>query len=162
MAYIKCRKTTSVEKREEIIALWSSGAVRQEEIPERVGLSRKTVTNVVNKFLQHGSLFPGKPGWKERTVSTPDVVEFVEYSKIKKKPSIQTSEIRQSLVDEGICNVANLPSRSTIGDILRNDLDFTFKKISVCPEESLTNENLMKTQDYIMYISGVDPSTIHV
>jgi len=49
MAYINCRTTTSVEKREEIIALWSSG-VRQPEIPERVGLSRKTVTNIINKF----------------------------------------------------------------------------------------------------------------
>ena len=150
---------TSVEKREEIIALWSSG-VKQQEIPERVGLSRKTVTNIVNKFLQHGTLLPGKPGWKDRTVSTPEVVEFVEYCKTE-KPSIQTSEIRQSVLDEGISNIANLPSRSTIGDILRNDLDFTLKKITVCPEESLTNENLMKTQDYIMYISGVDPSKIH-
>ena len=100
MAYINCRKTTSVEKREEIIAFWSS-SVRQAPIPERVGLSKKTAANMVNKFLQTGTLLPAKPGWKDRTVSTPEVVEFVEYCKTK-KPSIQTSEIRQSLVDEGI------------------------------------------------------------
>ena len=34
----------------------------------------------MNKFLHRGTYFPGKPGWKERTVSAPDVVEFVEYS----------------------------------------------------------------------------------
>ena len=100
MAYINCRKTTSVEKREEIIGVWSS-SVRQAPIPERVGLSKKTAANIVNKFLQTRTLLPGKPGWKNRTVSTPEVVEFVEYCKTK-KPSIQTSEIRQSLVDEGI------------------------------------------------------------
>ena len=160
MAYINCRKTTSVGKREEIIALWPSG-VRQAAIPERVGLSRKTATNIVNiKFLQTGTLLPGKPGWKDRKVSTPEVFEFVEYCKTKKL-SIQTSEIRQSLVDEGICYIANRPSRSTVGYILRNDLDFTFKKITATSEESLTNENLMKTRDYIMFMSGIDPSTIH-
>ena len=65
-------------------------------------------------------MLPGKPGWKDRTVSTPEVVEFVEYCKTK-KPSIQTSEIRQSLVDEEICYIANRPSRSTIGDILYSE-----------------------------------------
>jgi len=49
---------------------------------------------------------PGKPGWKERTVSTDDVVEFVEYSKLT-KPSSYASEIRQALVGNGIC-AANL------------------------------------------------------
>ena len=51
MAYINCRKTTSVEKREKIIALRSSG-VRQAAIPERVGLSRKTATNIVISFCK--------------------------------------------------------------------------------------------------------------
>ena len=57
MAYINCKKTTSVDKREGIIALWSSG-VRQAAIPARVGLSRKTAANIVNKFPQTGTLLP--------------------------------------------------------------------------------------------------------
>ena len=106
-----------------------------------LAFQKKTAANIVNKFLQTGTLLPGKPGWKDRTVSTPEVVEFVEYCKTK-KPSIQTSEIRQSLVDEGISVLhrPDRPSRSTILQlatfyILRNDLDFTFKKITLTPEE---------------------------
>ena len=35
------------------------------------------------------------------------------------------------------------------------------KNFSVHPAESLTHENLLKTLNYIMYMSGVDPSTVH-
>ena len=159
MAHIHRNHPTSVEKREQIIALWSSGT-KQAQIAEVVGLSPQTVSNIVKHFLQHGKYFPGKPGWKERTVSTPEVVEFVEYCKIT-KPSTYNSEIRQALVGNGICTAANAPSCSKISDILRQDLNFTFKKLSVCPEESLSEENLIKMQDYIMFMAGVDPLKVH-
>lgn len=35
------------------------------------------------------------------------------------------------------------------------------KKLSINPAESLTHENLLKTLNYVMYMSGVDPSTVH-
>ena len=159
MANVHYNRTTTLERREKIIALWTSGS-KQAQIAEEVGLSPQTISNIVNKFLQRGTYFPGKPGWKERTVSTPDVVEFVEYSKLT-KPSSYTSEIRQALVGNGICAAANAPSRSTISDILRKDLNFTFKKLSVCPEESLSEENRIKTLDYIMFMAGVDPLRVH-
>jgi len=81
-------------------------------------LKKKSVS--LNKFLQRGTYLPEKPGWKERTVSTPDVTEFVEYSKLT-KPSSYTSEIRQALVGNSICATANAPSRSTISDILSRE-----------------------------------------
>ena len=160
MANVHYNRTTTLERREKIIALWTSGS-KQAEIAEEVGLSPQTVSNIVNKFLQRGTYFPGKPGWKERTVSaTPDVVEFVEYSKLT-KPSSYTSEIRQALVGNGICAAANTPCRSTISDILRKNLNFTFKKLSVCPEESLSEENRIKTLDYIIFMAGVDPLRVN-
>jgi len=73
-------------RREKIIALWTSGS-KQAYIAREVGLSSQTVSNIVNKFHQRETYFPGKPGWKEQTVSTPDVVEFVEYFKLT-KPSM--------------------------------------------------------------------------
>jgi len=91
----------------------------------------------VNKSLQRVTYLPAKPGRRERTVSTPDVVEFVEYSKLT-NPSSYTSEIRQALVRNGICVAASAPSRSTISDILRKDSNFNFKNLSVCPEELLS------------------------
>lgn len=111
MAYIHHNRTTPVEKREQIIALWSPG-VKQAQIAEVVGLSPQTVSNIVTNFLQCETYFPGKPGWMERTVSSPDVVEFVKYCKLN-NPGTYNSEIREALVGSGICTVANVPSRST-------------------------------------------------
>lgn len=34
-------------------------------------------------------------------------------------------------------------------------------RLSVHPAESLTNENLLRTLNYVMYMSGVDPSVVH-
>ena len=89
----------TLEKREKIIALRTTGS-KQAQIAEEVGLSPQTVSNIVNKFRQRWTYFPGKPGLKERTVSTPDIVEFVEYSKLP-KPSSYTSEITQALIRNG-------------------------------------------------------------
>ena len=72
---------TSVSKREKVISLWSSG-YRNKEICSRFHLSHQTVSNILSKFLQNGTAAPGKLGWKERTVATANVVEFVEYCKV--------------------------------------------------------------------------------
>ena len=79
-----------------------------------------------SKQIPSNAYLPGKPGWKERTVSTADVVEFLEYSKLT-KPSSYASEIRQAFVGNGICAAANAPSCSTISNILRKDQNFTSK-----------------------------------
>jgi len=128
-----------LERRVKLISLWTFGS-KQAQVTEEVVLSSQTVSSIVNKFLQRGMYLPGKLGWKERTVSTADVVEFVEYSKLT-KPSSYASEIRQALVGNGICASANASSRSTISDILRKDLNFTSKKLSVCPEELLSGSS---------------------
>ena len=103
---------------------------------------------------------PGKPGWKERSVATSNVVEFVEHCKVF-KPSTRSFEIQQGLLANAICTPPNLSARSTISDIVRQDLQFTWKKLSVHPAESLTHENLLQTLNNLMYMSGVDPSTVH-
>ena len=64
----------------------------------------------------------------------------MEYCKVF-KPSTRTFEIQQGLLANAICTPANLPARSTISDIVRQDLQFTWKKLSVHPAESLTHEN---------------------
>jgi len=75
-----------LKRREKINVPWTSG-VKEAQIAEEVGFSLHTVFNIVNKFLQRGTYLPEKLGWKERTVSTPDIVEFVEYSKLTKPSS---------------------------------------------------------------------------
>ena len=99
MANVHYNRTTTLERREKIIAIWTSGS-KQAQIVEEVGLSPQTVSNIVNKFLQRGTYFPGKPGWKERTVSTPDVVEFVEYSNLLNLAVTLQKSGKHSLVTE--------------------------------------------------------------
>ena len=159
MAYIKRAPTTTVSKRENVIAFWSLG-YQQQEIARRLNVTHQTVSNIISNFLGQNTILPGKPGSKPRTVSTPEVVEFVEYIK-DIKPSIFATEIQQSLIDHGVCTPNNVPSTSTIGDILNKDLNFTFKKLSPCPEESLTNQNRLRTVEYIMFMSEQDPSKVH-
>jgi transposase len=52
---------------------------QQKNISKRLNLSKQTVSYIINRFVRKGTTLPGKPGWKERTVSTPPVIEFVEY-----------------------------------------------------------------------------------
>ena len=117
----------SLAKREKVIALLSSGYM-QEEIRSTLHLSHQTVSNLVGRFLRSGSILPEKLSWKERTVSKPEVVEFVEYCKTV-KPSTSTAEIQEPLIENNACGVANIPARSTVSDILTKDLGFTWKKL---------------------------------
>ena len=123
---------TSVSKREKVISLWSSG-YRNKEICSRLHLSHQTVSNILSKFLQNGTAAKGKPGWKEHTVATPNVVEFLEYCK-GFKPSTRTFEILQGLLANAICTPANLPARSTMSDIVRwgkREITFSLFKTEV-------------------------------
>jgi len=106
---------TSLSTREKLIALWSSGT-SQTEVALRLGLSKQTVSNILKQFLETGTVFAKKPGGKERTVSTPQVVEFIEFLKIS-KPSTSTFEIQEALLENGICAAVDLPCSSTITDI---------------------------------------------
>ena len=61
MANVHYNRTTTLERREKIIALWTSGS-KQAQIAEEVGLSPQTVSNIVNKIPSKGDVFPWKAG----------------------------------------------------------------------------------------------------
>jgi hypothetical protein len=65
------------------------------------------------------------------------------------------------LLNDRVCTVDNLPAKSTIGDIIKNDLNYTYKKLTVIPEESLTEVVRERTLQYIMQMSELDPSRVH-
>ena len=48
-------------------------------------------------------------------------------------------------------------------DVLRKDLNltFTFKMLKVVPQESLNEQNQVKSIEYAMLMSQVDPSRVH-
>ena len=65
-----------------------------------------------------------KPGWKEQQIAKSDVVEYIEFQKVS-KPSTTAVELQAGLLQDGIHRDENLPSKSTIGDIVHKDLRYT-------------------------------------
>ena len=86
-------------------------------------------------MMARGHLLDIKPGGKPREIAKPDVVEHIEFQKLS-KPSTSAVEIQEALLNDRVCTIDNLPPKLTIGDIIRNDLNYTYKKLEVVPEES--------------------------
>ena len=77
------------------------------------------------------------------------------------KPSIYSSEIQNKLVEDNVCLHENVPSRSSISGSLKHDLGYSYKKISVIPQESLTPENENRLFEYLTVCATIDPRTMH-
>ena len=159
MSHVQKTKIAALPVRKRMLNLWLAGESFS-AIASCSGVTSKTVSNIVKQFIERGHLFPLKPGGKERHVATPNVVEYIEFKKVS-KPSITAVEIQLALLNDGVCNLENLPSKSTISDVLRKDLNFTFKKLKVVPQESLTEQNQLKSIQHAMFMSQVDPSRVH-
>ena len=85
--------------------------------------------------------FPRKPGRKDQTVCTPEVVEFVENCNTT-KPSTPTTKMQWGLIEKGIyAMLGNVPVQLTFGDILTKEFEFYTEEAIVL---SLKNLKLMK------------------
>ena len=60
-----------------------------------------------------------------------------------------------------MCTIDNLPAKSTIGNLIRDDLKYTYKKLKVAPKESLNEVVRERTLEYIMQMSKLDPLQVH-
>ena len=149
-------KTISLPRRECIISMWTEG-VSYKNIAKRLGNSCRTVWKIVAKFIERGHVLALKPG---RRIANHNVVENIEFQKIC-KPSTSAVELQTGLLRDGVCTVENLPSKSTISNIIRKDLGYTYKKLQVVPEESLLEANQLRTLNYIMQLSELDPAKVH-
>ena len=152
-------KTILLPRRECIISMWTEG-VSYKNIAKRLGISCRTVSKIVAKFIERGHVLALKPGGKERRIANHNVVENIEFQKIC-KPSTSAVELQTGLLRDGVCTVENLPSKSTISNIIRKDLGYTYKKLQVVPEESLIEANQLRTLNYIMQLSELDPAKVH-
>ena len=154
MAYTQKNKTVPTPIRECVIALWAQGECFK-SIASKVRISNRTASNIVTNMAEREHLFALRPGGKERTIANPNVVEFIEYQKTA-KPSTSAA-----LVRDRVCTPKNLPAKSTISDVLGKDLQYTYKKLHIVPKESRTQANQLRTLDYIMQMSEIDPNKLH-
>ena len=93
--------------------------VRPCEISRRLLVSHGCVSKILGRYYETGAIRPGSIGGSKPKVATPPVVaKIVQYK--QQNPTIFAWEIRDRLVEEGICDRDSTPSVSSINRILRN------------------------------------------
>lgn len=150
-------KPLSIAERQHIIQLFNDGLTKT-EVSNRLRVTFRCVTNVIEHYRRYGSVKPLGHSGKEPVVLTDDILEVIEVWK-HQKPSLYASEIKDRLILEGICHWAAAPSVSAINRALSKKLDMSWKKITSVPSEYYNNE--YKVDDYLEITSRLDPSTLH-
>ncbi|CAH8551797.1 unnamed protein product [Heterobilharzia americana] len=104
--------------RQRIIELAHSGA-RPCDISRILQVSNGCVSKILCRYYETGSIRPKAIGGSKPRVATSAVVTKIDIYK-RECPSIFAWEIRDRLLQEGVCTPDNIPSVSSINRVLRN------------------------------------------
>uniref|UniRef100_A0A1I8AST6 Paired domain-containing protein n=1 Tax=Steinernema glaseri TaxID=37863 RepID=A0A1I8AST6_9BILA len=115
--------------RNKIVELAHQG-VRPCDISRQLRVSHGCVSKILGRYYETGSIRPGVIGGSKPKVATPKVVETIALYK-KHNPTMFAWEIRERLLEDGVCDPDNVPSVSSINRIVRN------KRIYLSPERGL-------------------------
>ena len=98
------------------------------QISLQLNLPRKTVSNIVDRFVRTGSVQPGVGGNKIRTTRMDDVVLYTEFSK-RQRTSVYAAEVQKELIKNQVNFVllVNVPSQASISRVLTSDLGYVQK-----------------------------------
>lgn len=103
--------------RRKIVELSQNG-VRPCDISRQLRVSHGCVSKILGRYYETGSIKPGVIGGSKPKVATSKVVLKIEDYK-QENPSIFAWEIRDRLLQDGICDKVNVPSVSSINRIVR-------------------------------------------
>ena len=132
-------------------------------IAQEVNLSYQTVSNIVDLWIETGSVEPRNKRaapTRARKARTDHIISFIEYLK-QKQPSIYGKEIQQQLLINNVCLPENIPSLSSISRILTSDLGYSYKQIEPIAREAERPDIIEKLEEYIAVISGVECNRLH-
>ncbi|XP_034948853.1 paired box protein Pax-6-like isoform X1 [Chelonus insularis] len=104
--------------RQKIVELAHSGA-RPCDISRILQVSNGCVSKILGRYYETGSIRPRAIGGSKPRVATTEVVGKISLYK-SECPSIFAWEIRDRLLQEGVCTNDNIPSVSSINRVLRN------------------------------------------
>ena len=152
-------KSTPQTIKRDIIRLYSEGKSIS-AISKVVRLTKRGIGKIISAYVEAGSLEPKFHPGQVPYVTTNTVMQHIEFLKTQ-KPSIYSREIQDKLIDNGTSNNDTVPTVRTINHVIRNELGFTRKRLSVIPEESLTIRAQAKLDEYLEDISEFAARNIH-
>ena len=92
----------------------------------------------MSSYKETGSIDPKVHYARNHYRTTDDILQHIEYIKTR-KPSTYRREIKNRLLELGVCDDNTVPSRQTISHVLRHELNFIRKRLTIIPDESLTD-----------------------
>uniref|UniRef100_A0A914WYN0 Paired domain-containing protein n=1 Tax=Plectus sambesii TaxID=2011161 RepID=A0A914WYN0_9BILA len=104
--------------RNKIVELAHQG-VRPCDISRQLRVSHGCVSKILGRYYETGSIRPGVIGGSKPKVATPKVVDTIALYK-RQNPTMFAWEIRDKLLQDGVCDQDNVPSVSSINRIVRN------------------------------------------
>ncbi|TKR80692.1 hypothetical protein L596_014724 [Steinernema carpocapsae] len=126
--------------RNKIVELAHQG-VRPCDISRQLRVSHGCVSKILGRYYETGSIRPGVIGGSKPKVATPKVVDTIALYK-KHNPTMFAWEIRERLLEDGVCDPDNVPSVSSINRIVRNKRIYVSPERLLAPSSSQTSQSL--------------------
>jgi len=100
-----------------IIEMAAAG-VRPCVISRQLRVSHGCVSKILNRYQETGSIKPGMVGGNKAKVDAPEIEKKVKDYQ-ERNPGIFSWEIKDKLIEDGVCNEENVPSISSISRLLK-------------------------------------------
>ena len=102
-----------------IIEMAAAG-VRPCVISRQLRVSHGCVSKILNRYQETGSIKPGVIGGSKPRAGTPDVEKRIQDYQ-ERNPGIFSWEIKERLVEDGVCSKETVPSVSSISRLIRGE-----------------------------------------
>ncbi|CAJ0963643.1 unnamed protein product, partial [Mesorhabditis belari] len=142
--------------RAKIVEMAASG-VKPCQISRQLRVSHGAVSKILNRYAETGSICPGQIGGNPRSRLPVQAVERQILDVHDSHPDLTPVEVREKLVEIGICARSTAPSVSSISRLLRSVRSSAQSPtVSEPPSAATTKKRLSHSIDSILGLSSED------